>query len=136
MAIHFRLGDEAHEHVAFAYSPLLEAVFSLHVLVEPKHHPLQHPWVRRMRRLPPALKRSVAEFAFLYRHMYPDCFSPPAVGTLRTLEEELHWVCSLDRDTLALEFARPMYDHGGKRDPALLARPEARARIEAAAGRW
>ena len=38
----------------------MEAVLSLHVLVEPKHHPVQHEWVRAMRRLSPALKREVA----------------------------------------------------------------------------
>ena len=30
-----------------------EAVLSLHVLMHPKEHPLQHPWIREMRRLSP-----------------------------------------------------------------------------------
>ena len=33
---------------------------SLHVLVAPKHHALQHGWVRSMRKLPAALKRRIA----------------------------------------------------------------------------
>ncbi len=61
----FKLPDENPECVGFAYSPLLEAVLSLHVLVEPKHHPLQHPWVREMRRLRPELKRPVTELSFV-----------------------------------------------------------------------
>ena len=49
MAIRFVLPEQESESVAFAYSPVVEAVLSLHVLTEPKHHPLQHPWVRRAR---------------------------------------------------------------------------------------
>ena len=40
MTIVFRLPPSAAERVAFSYSPALEAVRSLHVLVEPKHHPV------------------------------------------------------------------------------------------------
>jgi len=50
MTIAFRLPPSAAERVAFSYSPAMEAVLSLHVLVEPKHHPVQHEWVRAMRR--------------------------------------------------------------------------------------
>jgi hypothetical protein len=53
-------------------SPLVEAVLSLHVLVEPKHHPLQHEFVRRMRALSPSLRRRIGELAFVYRRMMPD----------------------------------------------------------------
>jgi hypothetical protein len=49
VTIAFRLPASAAERVALSYSPTLEAVLSLHVLVEPKHHPLQHGWVRRCR---------------------------------------------------------------------------------------
>jgi hypothetical protein len=59
VTIVFRLPPSAAERVAFSYSPAMEAVLSLHVLVEPKHHPVQHEWVRAMRRLSPALKREV-----------------------------------------------------------------------------
>ena len=52
VTIVFRLPPAAAERVAFSYSPAMEAVLSLHVLVEPKHHPVQHEWVRAMRRLP------------------------------------------------------------------------------------
>jgi Family of unknown function (DUF5937) len=52
VTIVFRLPPSAAERVAFSYSPAMEAVLSLHVLVEPKHHPVQHTWVRAMRRSP------------------------------------------------------------------------------------
>lgn len=58
--ITFHLPSTAVERLAFAYSPVLEAVLSLHVLVEPKHHPIQHQWVRQMQHLSPALKREIA----------------------------------------------------------------------------
>ena len=47
--IRITLPAQPQEHVAFAVSPLLECVLSLHVLLGPKHHALQHGWVRRMR---------------------------------------------------------------------------------------
>ena len=51
MTIVFRIPASAAERVGFAYSPSMEAVLSLHVLVEPKHHPVQHGFVRAMRGL-------------------------------------------------------------------------------------
>ena len=84
MTIVFRLPPSAAERVAFSYSPAMEAVLSLHVLVEPKHHPVQHEWVRAMRRLSPALKREVDVFAFAYRAYFPEFFFPPAAGEHRT----------------------------------------------------
>ena len=52
--ITFVLPEGALERIAVAYSPLVEAFFSLDVLTEPKHHPLHHAWVRRARKLAPA----------------------------------------------------------------------------------
>ena len=86
--IRFRLPDDAEECLAFTYSPLLETVLSLHVLVEPKHHPLQHPWVRRMRSLRPEVKRAVADLAFVYSRHVPDCFCPPTDAVFRSFEED------------------------------------------------
>ena len=65
MAIRFVLPEKETESVAFAYSPVVETVLSLHVLVAPKHHPLQHAWVRRMRALDPGdqpLRRAAESF--------------------------------------------------------------------------
>jgi DNA-binding transcriptional ArsR family regulator len=71
VAIRFVLPAQESESVAFAYSPVVEAVLSLHVLVAPKHHPLQHAWVRRMRRLDPKLRAEIQAFRFAYAGRWP-----------------------------------------------------------------
>ena len=133
MAIRFRLPALAVERVSHAYSPLLEAVLSLHVLVEPKHHPLQHPWVRTMRRLPPPLKRAIEDFSFAYRRYIPSLLAPPPDEDLREFEQELDALRGLEPATIALEFCRPLYDHGGAGDTEFLEREEVRAQIVRAA---
>ena len=130
MAIRFHLPDDGLDRVAFAYSPLLETVLSLHVLVEPKHHPLQHPWVREMRRLSPRLKRRVTDFSFVYRRLVPDVFCPPADAGFRSFDEEVELVRGLEAHEIGLEFLRPLFDHGGRRDAALLESAEVRAHVE------
>jgi DNA-binding transcriptional ArsR family regulator len=120
--------------VAHAYSPLLETVLSLHVLVEPKHHPLQHPWVRRMRRLDPALKREIVDLSFAYRLQMPDLLAPSPARGLLTFEDELEAFLALEPETIALEFSRPLWDHEGRRDTSHLERREVREHIVWAAG--
>jgi DNA-binding transcriptional ArsR family regulator len=110
-------------------------VLSLHVLVEPKHHPLQHPWVRRMRKLPPSLKRDIADFSFAFRTQVPDLLAPSPAQELRCFEEELAAFRELDDETIALEFSRPLWDHEGRRDTSHLARPDVQEYIAAAAVR-
>jgi DNA-binding transcriptional ArsR family regulator len=129
LAIRFHLPALAPERIAFGYSPLLEAVLSLHVLVAPKHHPVQHEWVRAMRALPSALKRRIGEFGFAYGGYPPDFLFPPAQDPYRDFGEELRLFAGLDPTTLALEFLRPMWDHQGRRDPALLARDDVRSHV-------
>src|SRR5690348_7781439 len=111
----------------------MEAVLSLHVLVEPKHHPVQHEWVRAMRRLSPALKREVEVFAFAYRAYFPEFFFPPAAGELSDFEGELRRVRGADERLVRLEFAIPLVDWqadvGLRRDPAALEAPATRARL-------
>src|SRR5262245_39617926 len=89
VTIVFRVPASVSEGVVFSYSPSLEAVLSLHVLVEPKHHPVQHEWVRAMRALPPALKREIDAFAFAYRAYFPEFFFPSPSGELLDFEGEL-----------------------------------------------
>jgi DNA-binding transcriptional ArsR family regulator len=124
VAIRFLLPDRESESVAFAYSPLVEAVLSLHVLAAPKHHPLQHGWVRRMQKLDSPLRAAIRDFRFAYERLAPDFVFPSARGEFPTFAEELQRVRGLDGESLAFEFLRPLYDHGGAwpRDPALLAR--------------
>ena len=77
MAIRFELPEQQEGVVAFGYSPLLETVLSLHVLAVPKHHALQHGWVRAMRALPASLRREITTLSFLYRHTLPDFLLAP-----------------------------------------------------------
>jgi DNA-binding transcriptional ArsR family regulator len=130
VTIVFRLPPAAAERVAFSYSPAMEAVLSLHVLVEPKHHPVQHEWVRAMRRLPPALKREIDAFAFAYRAYFPEFFFPLPTGELLDFEGELRRLRAVDEQLVRLEFAIPLIDwqaDGGlKRDPAALEEPATR----------
>lgn len=71
-AIRFHLSDEAPERFRFAYAPLQEAVFSLHVLVEARHHPLHHGCMREMRKLPTDVRRELAACAFAFVGPLPD----------------------------------------------------------------
>jgi DNA-binding transcriptional ArsR family regulator len=118
--ITFRFVADPAESIAFSYSPMVEAVLSLHVLTEPKHHPLQHAWVRKARVLPPALRREIAAFGFAYRGFIPEFLVPSPETTYRTFEEEVAELERLDDATVALGFLRPLWDHRGERDEALL----------------
>jgi DNA-binding transcriptional ArsR family regulator len=93
-------------------------VLSLHVLVEPKHHALQHAWVRAMRGLSPGLRREVGELSFLYRWTLPNCILPSAATPYEDFEAELDRLLALRLDIAAFELLRPLYDHGGGRRPA------------------
>jgi len=126
--IRFRLATDEEGALAFACSPLLETVLSLHVLSEPRHHALQHQWVRAMRRLPPALKREIAALSFLYRWTIPNSVLPSADGGDDDFATELARLRALRTDAAAFELLRPIYDHGGRRTrKRLLADPDVRA---------
>ncbi|HEY3050387.1 MAG TPA: DUF5937 family protein [Gaiellaceae bacterium] len=112
--------DDALDRIAFAYSPLQEAVLSLHVLVAPKHHALQHEWVREMRRLPVALKRRISEFGFAYRWTMPGFVTASPEDVFSDFEQDLRELAGHDSETLALDFLRPLYDHAGHREASLL----------------
>lgn len=128
--IRFRLPANAPERVAFAYSPLLELVLSLHVVAAPKHHSLQHPWVRRARRLSPELKRELAALQFAYHSLVPDFLFPEPGDQFDSFSDELVRLRGLDPTLAAFEFMRPLYDHGGDRDPAKLRDPKIRRFVE------
>ena len=118
--IRFRFTADPAESIAFSYSPLLEAVLSLHVVTEPKHHPLQHRWVRKARTLPAGLRRELAAFSFAYSSFVPEFLMPSPATGYHTFEDELQALEHLDEETLALGFLRPLYAHRGERDPRLL----------------
>src|SRR4051812_17484391 len=138
IAVRFRLADDHGAALAFGYSPLLECVQSLHVLAEPKHHALQHEWVRAMRRLPQPLKREIADLAFLYRWTLPNCVLPDATTPYEDFEAELARLRGLRTDVAAYELVRTIYDHGGGRRPArkrVMGDPRIRAGAITRAGR-
>jgi DNA-binding transcriptional ArsR family regulator len=112
VTIAFRLPASAAERVALSYSPTLEAVLSLHVLVEPKHHPLQHGWVRAMQKLPPALKREIDALAFAYRAYFPEFFFPSPSGSLLSFADELAALRAVDPELLRREYAIPFVGDG------------------------
>src|SRR5215470_6302790 len=137
IAIRFELGDDDDGVVAFGYSPLLESVLSLHVLAEPKHHALQHGWVRAMRKLPVSLRREITTLSFLYRWTLPDSILPTATSGYDDFEAELERLRRLRIDVLAFDLLRPIYDHGGGARPArrrVLSSPEVRAQALKSAG--
>ena len=133
MPIRFTLPVPAEEHVAFAYSPLLEAVLSLHVLAEPKHHPVQHRWVRQAARFPAGLKRQIDTLGFAFRSYLPEFVFPGPGGGFPAFEAELAQLDGLPAELVALEFSRPLRGGTAPRDPAALKDPSVRDEIAAAA---
>jgi DNA-binding transcriptional ArsR family regulator len=133
MTIRFTLSPPPEEHVAFAYSPLLEAVLSLHVLAEPKHHPVQHRWVRQASKLPAGLKREIEALEFAFRSYVPEFVFPGPTGGLAAFETELGRLSALPDELVAVEFSRPLRGGAATRDPAALADPEVRREIARAA---
>jgi DNA-binding transcriptional ArsR family regulator len=115
--IRFHLPAGAVERLAFAYSPLFEAVLSLHVLVEPKHHPLQHEWVRRLRGLPPRLRRDINAFAFAYRGYIPEVLAPTPEAAYPSFEEELERLAGQPSEAVAFEFTVPLAPPESARSP-------------------
>ncbi len=75
--------------IAFEYSPLVECLTSLHVLVGPRQHALRHGWVRQMRTLDRRLRRRIDAYAFVFRRQVPDIFLLQAGEDARTLEDQL-----------------------------------------------
>jgi DNA-binding transcriptional ArsR family regulator len=105
MPITVQLPASAAECFAFAASPALEALLSLHVLVEPKHHSLQHPWVRRMQRLPPSLKREIDALGFAYRSYFPAFLFPTGGGVHADFAAEAARLRAVEPDQAREEFA-------------------------------
>ena len=132
MAIRFELPEQQEGVVAFGYSPLLETVLSLHVLAAPKHHALQHGWVRAMRALPASLRREITTLSFLYRHTLPDVLLPTADSGYDDFDAEIRRVRGLRTEVVAFDLLRRLYDHGGGARPRparrrILGSPEVRA---------
>jgi DNA-binding transcriptional ArsR family regulator len=68
MAAIVSLGPDAPGRSRVRMAPLAESVLALHVLVEPGHHPEQHPFVRAMRALPPAFRAELTRQRETFSH--------------------------------------------------------------------
>jgi DNA-binding transcriptional ArsR family regulator len=119
--ITFHLDSLAGDRIAFAYSPVLEAVLSLHALIEPKHHSVQHQWVRQMQRLSPSLKREIAAFGFAYRSYFPAFLFPSASDTFPSFEAEVEQLRKIAPPIVSFEFTEAL---SGRRERDTLARVE------------
>jgi DNA-binding transcriptional ArsR family regulator len=108
--IRFRL-DGRPGAVGFALSPLTEAVVSLHVLLFPKVHAVQHGWIRAMRRVSPELKREIRAFSFLFENAFPDCFIPPQLDARIGFDDHLARVRALTPAAARYELARPLFHY-------------------------
>jgi DNA-binding transcriptional ArsR family regulator len=106
LAIRFELEDRP-DSVRFALAPAAEAIMSLHVLLYPKIHALQHPWIRAMHGVSPALKREIRAFGFLFADAYPDCFVPTREGMW--FADQLETIAALSVEQAAHELARPLF---------------------------
>jgi DNA-binding transcriptional ArsR family regulator len=83
--------------------------------------------VRRARRLPVSLRRRLDVFRFAWIHGPPDFMLPLRCGG--RLEDEIARLRELPAELVAFEFLRPLWDHGGDRDPRVLVDPAVRARV-------
>jgi DNA-binding transcriptional ArsR family regulator len=139
--IRFHLPPDAVERVSFAYAPLLEAVFSLHVLVEPQRHPLHHSWIRQMRTLPVSLRREMSACSFAFGAAPPNLGTalPDPLGrfpadTSESFPEALRGLRNLSAETVSAGFAEALsiaHRYRPPDDPALrMAREDPLAFVE------
>jgi len=109
LSIKLRLPAVDADHVVVGVSPMSEACASLHVLLHPWAHPVQHPWVREMRSLPADLKRDVRAWGFVYDSAAPDCFLPPDARTELTFEESVGALEAMEPEQATYELLRPFF---------------------------
>src|SRR6185369_7342272 len=90
---------------------------SLHVLLHPKEHPLQHPWIRSMRSLSAGLKREIRTFCFLYSDITADFMLPARADAPQSFEEGIASFAALSPKRAQYELTRPLFfyfeEHGG-----------------------
>jgi len=94
MAAIVSIGPDADRRVRVCPAPLVEAVLALHTLVEPAHHPEQHPFVRRMRALPPGFRTELDRLRETFEHPPERLINPHSdpAAEIGDLLEALHAV--------------------------------------------
>jgi DNA-binding transcriptional ArsR family regulator len=130
VSIRLRVPESTAGLVHVAPAPLVETMLSLHVLMHPKEHPLQHPWIRGMRTLSPALKREIRAFWFLYSDITADFMLPERADAPQSFDEALAAFAALPPERAQYEIARPTFfyfeEEGG---PESLARDDVREQV-------
>lgn len=106
--IELALPPNAEECVHFDVSPLIEATQSWHVLVDPGHHSLQIPWVRRCRSLPGDLRQRLRDWAWVVRRSVPSLFEAGAHRPARDFDEECAIIAALPTDQIAAGLAEAL----------------------------
>lgn len=135
MGIRIRIPESPNGLVHVAPAPLCEAVLSLHVLMHPKEHPLQHPWVREMRGLSPALKREIRAFHFLYSDITCDFMLPERADAPQSFDDALAAFAALPAERAQYEIARPTFHYLGEMEgPQSLERDDVRERVRSQLG--
>ncbi|MFN8223842.1 MAG: DUF5937 family protein [Gaiellales bacterium] len=134
---HVEEGEET-EALAFAVSPLLEALVSLHVLADPRHHPLQHRWVREARTLRPELRREIRAWRFAVGRIWPAFLFPEPAGPELEPEDDFARLEALDDWSVATSLLRPLVSDGplGPHDPSWREEPWAGERPALVAARY
>lgn len=78
------------EQILFGYSPGQEALHSLHVLLDAKHHPLHIAWsLETRRRIGPELRAEIEQFEFLLGNRLPILWDVRRHPGMRTFHEEI-----------------------------------------------
>jgi DNA-binding transcriptional ArsR family regulator len=135
VGIRLQIPDSPNGLVHVGPAPLAEAVLSLHVLLHPKEHPLQHPWIREMRTLSAGLKREIRSFGFLYSDITADFMLPERADAPQTFDEALAAFAAMPPERARYELTRPaffyMEESGG---PESLERDDVLERIHERVG--
>ena len=87
--IRYRFSADPAESIAFSYSPLLEAVLSLHVLSGRSTTRSSTPGCAGPARCPAQLRREIAAFRFAYDGFVPEFLMPSPASLYRGFEEDL-----------------------------------------------
>ncbi|MFN8222026.1 MAG: DUF5937 family protein [Gaiellales bacterium] len=139
MAIVLELDSATPRTVRWAVSPLVEAALSINSLLFRQSRPVQHPWIRATRELPPPLRRELRAFGFVFDFAIPDCVLPtPRRSLVATWDEALAGVAALTPREAAYEITRPAFHYvlEGAGDASSLSRDDVRAQLLERARRY
>jgi DNA-binding transcriptional ArsR family regulator len=91
--------------VNLAYDALSEAAISLHVLADPKHHPLHAGWVRRTRSLSPQLRQQMRSLLPIFKNGLPGFLCPTRARGEASIDDGLERLVHVSPEVLFYEIA-------------------------------